>query len=244
LIQIDRSSAIPLYKQVEKYIRDLIESGEYDNGKLLPKEEELANQFGISRNTVRKGMYNLVIEGLLVRKKGIGTIASPHTITTHLDEWHSFTQEMSQRGITLKNYSLKVNREPADKTLAEAFQIEEGTNLVKLERLLGDEKKPFVIFVSWIHPRTGLTGKENFNQPLYQILEEEFSIYPSRSSEELKAVPADEEIADYLNIREGDPVLFRKRRVYDVGDRIIEYNTCFYRGDRFTYSIDIKRKFE
>jgi GntR family transcriptional regulator len=158
LIQIDRSSAVPLYKQVEKYIRELIESGEYDNGKLLPKEEELAKRFGISRNTVRQGIHDLVMEGLLVRRKGVGTIVASQSITTHLDEWHSFTQEMSDQSIPFKNYSLEVNIDAADQELAEALQIDEGTKLVKLERLRGSEETPFVYFISWFHPRVELTG--------------------------------------------------------------------------------------
>jgi GntR family transcriptional regulator len=129
-MQIDRSSPIPLYKQIEDYIRDLIDSGDYDKGKLLPKEENLAKRFGVSRNTVRQGMYKLVMEGLLIRKKGVGTVVAPQTITTHLDEWHSFTQEMSKQGVFLKNYSVKVSRESADKTLAEAFQGSGACNKV------------------------------------------------------------------------------------------------------------------
>jgi GntR family transcriptional regulator len=242
-MQIDRSSPVPLYKQIEDYIRDLINSGDYDKGKLLPKEENLAKRLGVSRNTVRQGMYKLVMEGLLIRKKGVGTVVAPQTITTHLDEWHSFTQEMSKQGVSLKNYSVKVTRESADKTLAEAFQIERGTKLVKLERLRGNDEIPFVYFISWFHPRVGLTGEEDFNQPLYQILEENLSVFPSRSNEELKAVPADRETAEYLNVSEAEPVLYRKRLVYDAGDRVIEYNVGFYRGDKFTYSIDIERDF-
>jgi GntR family transcriptional regulator len=243
-MQIDRSSPVPLYKQIEDYIRDLVSSGDYDKGKLLPKEEDLAKRLGVSRNTVRQGMYKLVLEGLLIRKKGIGTIVAPRTITTHLDEWHSFTQEMSKRGVSLKNYSVKVSEEAADKTLAEVFQIKKGTKLISLERLRGNDNLPFVYFISWFHPRVGLTGEEDFNQPLYQILEEDLSVFPSRSNEELKAVPADAETAEYLNISEGEAILNRKRLVYDAGDRIIEYNVGFYRGDKFTYSIDIKRDFK
>jgi GntR family transcriptional regulator len=204
-MQIDHSSPVPLYRQIEDYIRGLIASGDYDEGKLLPKEEDLAKRFGVSRNTVRQGMYTLVMEGLLIRKKGVGTMVAPQTITTHLDEWHSFTQEMSEQGIALKNYSVRVNRELADKTLAETFQIEEDTKLVKLERLRGNDEIPFVYFISWFHPRVGLTGEEDFNQPLYQILEEDLSVFPSRSNEELKAVPSDEEIAEYLIFRKENP---------------------------------------
>lgn len=242
-MEIDHSSAVPLYKQIEDYIRNLIESGEYDGGKFLPKEEELAKKFGVSRNTVRQGISKLVQEGLLNRTPGKGTIVTKNNITTHLDEWHSFSEEMSKRGVTLKNYFIKVTHISADKELSEAFQVEQGTSLLKLERLRGNKKEPFVYFISWFHPRIGLTGEEDFSRPLYEILEKDFSIYPSRSSEELKAVTADAAIADHLNIKPNAPVLYRKRHVYDVGDRIIEYNIGFYRGDKFTYSIDIKRNF-
>jgi GntR family transcriptional regulator len=240
-MKINHSSLIPLHKQIEDLIRELVESGQYDGGKLLPKEEELSRRFGVSRNTVRQGIYKLVIEGLLIRKKGVGTQVAPKTITTHLDEWHSFTQEMSRRGVSLKNYMVKVTRESADTVLAEAFQIEKDTQLVKLERLRGDDKEPFVYFISWFHPRLGLTGEENFHRPLYQLLEQDLSVFPSRSSEELKAIAADPIVAKHLNIQEGSPILYRKRLVYDAGNRSIEFNIGFYRGDKFTYSIDIKR---
>lgn len=240
-MNIDHTSPVPLHRQIELLIRSLVESGEYDGGKLLPREEELARKFGVSRNTVRQGIYKLVIEGLLVRKKGIGTMVSPRTITTHLDEWHSFTEEMNRRGIKVKNYLLKIESETAPPGMAELFQVQEGTELMKLERLRGDEKGPFVYFVSWFHPRVPLTGKEDFSQPLYKLLEENFSIYPTSSNEELKAVQAGKKVADYLGIDESSPVLFRKRMVYDTGNRIIEYNLGYYRSDKFAYSINIKR---
>ncbi len=242
-MNIDHGSSVPLYKQIEDYIRELINSGEYDDGKLLPKETELAKKFGVSRNTVRQGMSKLVMEGLLVRKKGVGTTVAPQTITTQLDEWHSFSQEMNQRGVSLKNYVVEVKEDEVDEKISQIFNIEEGRNVIRLERLRGDEEEPFVYFISWFHPRIGLTGDEDFSRPLYTILEDDFSVYPSRSSEKLKAINADKEIAERLSIENGVPILFRERKVYDVGDRIIEYNIGFYRGDKFTYSIDIKREY-
>lgn len=243
-MQIDHSSPIPLYKQIEDYIRELIESGEYDNGKFLPKEKELARKFGVSRNTVRQGISKLVQEGLLDRTPGKGTIVADKKITTHLNEWHSFSEEMTKRGVKLKNYFIKSHQVAADSELAEIFNINKGTSILKLERLRGDDKEPFVYFISWFHPRVGLIGEENFTRPLYEILEKDLSVYPSRSSEELKAMLPDANTANYLDIEQKMPVLYRKRLVYDPGDRIIEFNVGFYRGDKFTYSIDIKRNFQ
>lgn len=240
-LRIDHSSQIPLYKQIEDSLRKLIEEGTYEVGRQIPREEDLASWLGVSRNTVRQGIYRLVLDGLLVRKKGVGTVVAPRSITTQLDKWHSFTQEMTSRGVELKNYLVEVKHEKSDPVLSSVFKIKEGTNLVKLIRLRGDSKGPFVYFISWFHPRLGLTGNENFEQPLYQILEQKLKVYPSRSKEELRALEADKTIAKFLKVTDGSPVLFRKRIVYDAGDRIIEYNFGYYRGDKFTYSIDIKR---
>lgn len=240
-MRIDHSSSVPLYQQIEDYIRELIESGEYDEGKLLPKENDIAKRFGVSRNTVRKGMYKLVMEGLLVRKKGVGTMVAPSTITTKLNEWHSFSQEMNKRGVTFKNYHVNVETVQVSKKLAQLFQIEEGEEVVKVERLRGDEQGPFVFFISWFHPRVGLTGNEDYSKSLRKLLEEEFSIYPYKSREKLKAIVASEEIAEKLSMDNDKPVLYRERQVYDAGGRIIEYNLCYYNGEKFSYSIDIER---
>ncbi|HYH55252.1 MAG TPA: GntR family transcriptional regulator, partial [Anseongella sp.] len=239
-MNIDHTSPVPLHRQIEVLIRNLVKSGEYDGGKLLPREEELARKFGVSRNTVRQGIYKLVIEGLLIRKKGVGTMVAPRTITTHLDEWHSFSEEMNRRGIKVKNYLVKIQGETAPPGVSELFQVVEGTELLKLERLRGDENGPFVYFVSWFHPRVPISGKEDFSQPLYRLLEEKFSIYPTSSNEELKAIRAGKKVAAYLEIEENSPVLFRKRVVYDTGNRIIEYNLGYYRSDKFAYSINIR----
>lgn len=68
-ISIDHNSAIPLYLQIENQLRNIIREPEYKKGKMLPNEVDLSKQLGISRNTLRQAINNLVTEGLLVRKK-------------------------------------------------------------------------------------------------------------------------------------------------------------------------------
>jgi GntR family transcriptional regulator len=76
--------------------------------------------------------------------------------------------------------------------------------------------------------------------PLYTMLENKFGIIVKRSSENIKAMLAGK-MARKLKISESDPILFRERFVYDAGDRPTEYNVGYYRSDKFTYSIDIKK---
>ena len=239
--KIDHDSPLPLHVQVENLIRKLLENPQYQNGKLLPKEIELAKLLGISRNTIRQATNKLEHENLLIRKKGVGTRAVKRTLSTRLNKWLSFSGEMHDKGVEFINFDIKVTWVNADSEVADILQVDEGRKVLKLERLRGVTKGPFVYFVSYFHPRIGLTGKEDFSRHLYEIMEQEHATIASISKEKINAIAAAADIAKKLNIKKGDPVLFRKRIVCDPGDRPIEYNVGYYRGDSFTYEIDIKR---
>ncbi|NEW81563.1 MAG: GntR family transcriptional regulator [Mariniphaga sp.] len=240
-LKIDHNSPVPLHYQVEELLRKLIELPEYKNGGFLPKEVEFAKRLGISRNTIRQASNKLEYEGLLVRKKGVGTKVSQNTVTTNLDSWHSFTQEMSEKGVVFVNFLIETKWVKADAKIAAFMQTPEETELLCLVRLRGFEDGPFVYFESYFHPRIGLTGKEDFTRPLYDIIEHDYHVAPSISSERIRAKSASAITAKRLRIGRGDPVLVRERFVSDPGNRPIEYNIGFYIAEKFTYTIDIKR---
>lgn len=240
-LEIDHASSVPLHFQVEELLRKLIDSPEYQQGKLLPNEIQLAHRLGISRSTVRQATNKLVYEKLLVRKKGVGTRVAKNNISTKLDKWSSFTHEMDEKGILFKIYSIKSSLVLPDKDLQQLFNIQPGTRVFRLERLKGLDSGPVVYFISYLHPRIGLSSKEDLSRPLYEILEKDHHVVASVSKEGISAILADQKIANLLNVKTGDPILFRKRVVCDPGDRPIEYNLGYYRADRFTYTIDIRR---
>ncbi|WP_421812736.1 GntR family transcriptional regulator [Flagellimonas sp.] len=240
-LSIDHDSPVPLHLQVEKILRDMINDPEYQNGKFLPKEVDLSKRLGISRNTIRQATNRLVQEKLLIRKKGVGTKVAKKQVETKLSNWVSFSQEMHAQGIDFRNYEIKVSQIKADTDVAEQLEVKEGHELFKLERLRGLDNGPFVYFISYFHPRIGITGNEDFERHLYDILEHEYHTIPVLSREQISAILANKFLAVKLGVPVNSPILQRKRVVYDPGNRPIEYNIGYYRADQFTYSIDIKR---
>lgn len=241
VFNIDHESPLPLHVQVEGILRGLIDNKEYQDGKLFPNEVDIAKRLGISRNTVRQAINKLVYEQLLIRKKGVGTKVLKNTITTKLNKWSSFTLEMHEKGVLFKNYDVHIEWIKADDEISNIFGISIETPVLKLERLRGLDEGPIVHFISYFHPRVGLTGNEDFTKPLYELLEKEHHTVVAVSKEEISATLANEYLASILHMKPGDPVLLRKRIVCDPGDRLIEYNLGYYRADRFTYAIDIAR---
>ena len=234
---LDRKSIVPLHKQAEELLRELIEKQEYKNGKLLPNEVDLAAQLHISRNTLRQAINQLVYEGLLLRKKGVGTKVVSTGITGGVQNWRSFSQEMKMLGIEIKNYELRISFRKPGPEVAAFFGTDTDTPCVVMERLRGNPQRPFVQFTSYFNPHLPITGEENFNQPLYDMLEEQYGIVVKTSREEISARLAGDKLAGKLDITAGDPVLIRKRFVLDENDVPVEYNIGYYRADSFTYSL-------
>jgi GntR family transcriptional regulator len=239
--QINHKSKIPLHFQVEELLRKMVVSAEFKDGAFFPKEVELANRLGVSRNTVRQATNKLQHEGLIIRKKGVGTkTAHKKPLATGLDHWYSFTQEMKEKGIQVINLELKIEWVAADKKLASFFNILKNTKVLKLSKLKGTAGDSIVYFESYFHPRIGVNEKDDFDIPLYTMLERKYGIVVVRSSENISARLAGM-LGKKLKIAASEPVLFRERFVYDVGERPIEYNLGYYRSDKFIYSIDIKK---
>lgn len=241
-MKLDHKSHIPLHVQAEHLLRTIIADPQYANGKLIPNEVDLARQLAISRTTIRQALNKLVYEGLLIRKKGIGTKVSGSTVSSKSNNWLSFSQEMKARGIPIKNFELHVSWILPTEQIANFFEITTDKKILKLERLRGKPEGPFVYFVSFFHPRVGLTGDEDFKRPLYEILEKDYLVVANLSQEEISAIAADKFIAGKLEVEQGSPILMRKRFVFDQGDRPIEYNLGYYRADSFVYTIESRRE--
>jgi GntR family transcriptional regulator len=238
---IDHKSPIPLHAQAEALLRNLIQEEEYQNGKIMPNEVELAKQLAISRTTLRQAINKLVFEGLLVRKKRTGTKVAQAAVSSKSNNWLSFSQEMKLRGITIKNFELHITWVYPDEALANFFEIKTDRKVLKMEKVRGKPEEPFVYFVSYFHPRVGLTGEEDFKMPLYEMMENDHSIVATLSKEEISAKSAEAFVATKLKIAVGSPILFRKRFVFDQGERPIEYNLGYYKADSFVYTVESSR---
>lgn len=74
---LDRSSAVPLYYQLQELLRQQIESGVWEVGDLLPTEHELCDRYGVSRVCVRQALAILEADGAIDRRRGRGTVVRP-----------------------------------------------------------------------------------------------------------------------------------------------------------------------
>ena len=197
-MELDHNSSKPLHVQAEELLRNLIDSEEYKSGKYLPNEVELSQRLNISRNTLRQAINKLVFEGLLIRKKGVGTKVVQKGIVSGVKNWLSFSQEMKMLGIEIRNFELHISWKRPNDEICNFFNLdkENPTKCIVLERVRGKKEYPFVYFISYFNPNIPLTGEEDFTRPLYELLENDYQITVKTSKEKISARLAGELIAE------------------------------------------------
>ncbi len=87
-VRIDRETPVPLYHQLAEQLSAAIANGQLQPGDAFENEVAMADRLGLSRPTVRRAIQELVGQGLLLRRRGLGTTVAGRQIhrRAELDE--------------------------------------------------------------------------------------------------------------------------------------------------------------
>ena len=134
-----------MYLQVERRMEDLLLRGRYKAGDRIPPEVELVGSLGVSRVTVRAGLARLVERGVLERRQGSGTflVRPPGgaRLAAGLERLETYTVHAERLGLKLDSEELGIQPVPAGPDEAAALEVEEGSPLVRVSRVLVMEGK-------------------------------------------------------------------------------------------------------
>jgi GntR family transcriptional regulator len=243
LQQLDKHSPMPLYYQLMNIIEELINSGTYKPGELIPSENQLCKQYEISRTTVRQAIQELVNSGKLIRTQGRGTFVNTARFEKPTYRLSGFTQDMKELGLVPNSKTLQFAPLMPPSHVSEALRLEENEAAIILERLRFASKDVMGVDISYFSFKRfmKLLNMDFENNSLYQTLEKEFGVIPIRSKDYVEARRCPREIADLLEISPGDPVLFLREFVYDQDEIPFELGEAYYRADRNVFRFEIRK---
>lgn len=239
---INKNSPVPIYHQLEEYIKQQIDNGLLKEEAVIPSEREFAERFQISRMTVRQAINNLVSEGYLKRQKGKGTFVAKKKVEQELQGMTSFTEDMQSRGMTPSSTLLSFQIIPADQNTASDLKIDQNASIYKIKRIRLADGAPMALETAYIPVEVvpGLT-EENSNLSLYQYIEENLSLSISEATQEIEASVANNDDAEALAITEGDPILLIERTSYLENGMPFELVKSTFRADRYRFVHTMKR---
>jgi len=221
----------PLYRQIKDFLIRSLEHGEWGPGDAIPSEGELAVRFNVSQGTVRKAIDEMAAENLLVRRQGKGTF-----VATHSDprSFYRFLRLVPDDAKVMPTVSDPFCCETisANPEVAKALGLNPGDRVVHVKRLLrfGGESVVFdeIYLVAELFNGLTLEGLRGGERSLYSLFESEFGVRMINAEERLRAVAADEQSAELLGVKLGDPLLLVERTAYTYGNKPVEWRRGLY----------------
>jgi len=230
------SSNLPLYQQLQRALREAIDRRILDANDALPAERDLAEEFDISRITVRKAIDGLVDEGLLMRRQGSGTFVRGR-FEKNFSLLTSFSEDMRARGRNPRSEWLK--RASGTVTPEEALTLRSspGTPVYRFNRLRFADEAPMSVEYATIVAAC-LPSVDAVKDSLYQALEQAGN-RPVRALQRLRAVLLTRDQAELLRAKPGDAGLLVERLGFLQNGRAIEFSQSYYRGDTYDFVAEL-----
>lgn len=235
------------FEKVAQSLVERIQQGIYSNMQRLPSEYQLADEYGVSRLTVRKAIERLVTAKILVKDPGKGTYIMSTNSSNKVESGRMGLQSFTEAAET---YGKQSRTQVLDyQPLIQPDQrVEEKLNLRnnpqpevdELVRLRFWDDDPMTIEdIVILHKYVANHQKNDFKHSLFQILAETVEI--AYSNQEIEAIKVDEKLAKLLHVQKGDPILCVHSLTYTADGQPIFYDTSYYRADKYTFKTTLTR---
>ena len=238
---LNKDLPTPLYYQLKLALMNAIESGQWEAGQQLPNEGKLAENFGVSKITVRQALQELADLGYVRREQGRGTFVSKPKLDQGPRELTSFSEEMRRHRLTASSRVLEKQVTTAGKRATEALELKEEEPVLMLKRIRIAEDEPMGIQTAHIPLSMvpGLIDENLENVSLYELLRNRHGLYPARARETYFAVPVEESEAELLSIPAGSPVFAVERVTFLSSGKPFEFVQSVMRGDRYSVILEL-----
>ncbi len=226
------------YVKVQKELKKKIIKGEYIKGDLLPSENKLSKQYGLSRMTIRHALKDLENEGLISRQQGKGSIVEGKRKSYELLSKKGFTEVMKGKEIKIDTELVK---KPRIENWRENFYWnltteEVSAKCIVFSRTRTIDKKPIMFEKTYI-PNIGMKtfcSKPFVHNSLFDTLLINHDIEITGVIQKFRAVTASEKVAKRLSISKGSPILEIVRKLATNRPDFFIYSFLYCNTDDFT----------
>ena len=228
---------------IAEQIRLMIFNEVLKPGEQLLSEPILAKKLNVSRVTLREAIQILVLEGLLIRRRGIGTfVASNLQIENPLNRNTSVTEFIKSKNAKPGTTDLTINIREASPYISSMLNLNEGDPVIYIQRVRTADGNPVIFSKEHlsltkldrqnenINVKQYLTDCLNDGQSLYMILKDDFNLQVDHAYTRISALNADEFYADKLILAPGDCLIRLMQVDCDVNDEPILVSNEYYPG--------------
>jgi DNA-binding GntR family transcriptional regulator len=236
---LDRNSPIPLYFQIAENLKQEISDGTLKPGERLDNELDLTEQLGVSRPTVRQAVQRLVDQGLVVRRRGLGTVVVAPRILRSV-ALTSLHDDLLASGREPATTVLAVTQLEADEALAATLLLSVGAAVLSVERLRLADGTPLALMHNYLP--AGLLRNEPeealVKTGLYELLRGQ-GVQLQAGEQTIGARKATAHESKLLDAPRGATVLTMARTTFDQGGKPVEHGSHAYLAERYSFRMTL-----
>ena len=238
---IPLKSGSPRHEQVSSWIRDQIERKIWEADDQLPSENQLGQQFSVSRITIRRALQTLESDGLIYKRQGLGSFVRRSPVRQGLVQPADFVQDMTAAGLRAHSEVLLFEAEQPAKKVMRALGLTDGQKVVRLDRLRFGDDEPIAFDSTWLPAMYArlLDDSDLASETIYTILERDYDIPIKRGRFRIEAVNAPNDVAGHLNIPWGRALLVIERTSYSEKGQPVYFQRRYCRCDRVAYELEV-----
>jgi GntR family transcriptional regulator len=237
------SEFIPRYYQVYVVLQQRIREGEWPRESPMPTEQEFAAKFGVSRVTIRKALNMLQAEKLVLRQQGRGTYARTPQRKNRRANFSGLLENIVDFELHTKVRVLVFDRVPLPDEVGRLLECKPGAPGLKIVRVRSDGEAPFSYTTCYLpQPESDLISRESLGNRTVQAALAAAGVVSATAEQRLSATVADVDVAGYLKIEVGAPLISMTRVVRNDKGRPIELIHALYRPDKYEYRVNLSRE--
>lgn len=229
----------PIYQQLNQALRDLIREGEFGEGDQFLTERQICERYEVSRATANKALSNLVAEGVLEFRKGVGTFVQGGVLDYDLRALVSFTDKAVLAGKRPSTRLLKLETTPASEVPAEIarrlrVRPQDLVHYIERVRLVNDT--PVTLeHRHVVHKFCPDLSREELEGSLYAAWTDVYKLEITGADQTIRAVCLRGNEARRLGVRSGAPALLVMSVGYLSGGVPLWWERTLYRGDAYEF---------
>lgn len=227
---------VPQYRKLYELLRKHIVSGVYEEGSLLPSENELCAVHGVTRPTVRHALDSLVNDGMILKKQGKGSIVRKPPQNIGILSIAGTASAIGVRYLKTDILQKPVIRKWPEKFAYELSDIEKESGCIYIERLRYVDDKPVFYDINHLAninlPR--FTSRSFEDKSLFEVLRKNYQVNIIGGEQQLKAIIPGTEIRNLLKLKHGQPVLYIERKLTTNREGFNIYSTIYFNSEKHT----------
>ncbi len=232
------------YKKVYQDIKKKIEDQVWSTGQALPTENELMEIYSYSKDTIRKALSLLEMDGYIQKKQGKSSIVIEHGLMKeqYLSEIKTAGElnKRSKHQIQTELTSLYIVQGQDD--LMSTFEVDDKVDFYRVSRVRTIDGERLEYEISYFDRRVvPYLSKEIAESSIYRYLEEELKLTISHSRREISFRYANEEEKQLMDLADYEMVVVVTSVTYLSNGQAFQYGTISYRPDKVSFVSMAKR---